>query len=239
MGNVRPMNSSRYTEGDYLAHNPDWHDADAVWKVSQIVPFLASNGCSPRSICDIGCGTGGVLAALMPAFPEAEGLGFDLSQQAARRAAEIHPQVRVKVGDPSEHGVRVDLAMMIDVFEHVEDYYGFLRRMGPVGQQTLFHIPLDMNALNIMREHRIRSVRELVGHLHYFSKLTALETLVDTGYRVIDSRFTLVGTYAEAVGFKANAIKQAMRVGFSLRPESTARILGGASLLVLAEWQND
>lgn len=44
------------------------------------VPGLLGNGPAPRSIVEIGCGTGRVLAGLAGAFPQARLLGLDLSE---------------------------------------------------------------------------------------------------------------------------------------------------------------
>ena len=78
---------------------------------------------------------------------------------------------------------------MMDVFEHVDDYLGFLKLCKNKAKHTIFHIPLDLSASAILRN-RLMAVRKSVGHLHYFMKETALATLVDAGYEIIDSFYT-------------------------------------------------
>jgi len=228
------VESSRYVNGAYAGSNPDWHDDDAGWKASRIASFVRDSGAAPSTLCDIGCGTGGVLSHLAKQLPEVVAVGYDVSPQAVEMAARLHPGVDVRLGDAVESGKVYDLAMLIDVFEHVEDYMGFLRRVSVVGRQFLFHIPLDMNVVDVWREHRLKAKRDDVGHLHYFSKLTALETLRDTGYRIDATRYTTVGVDAVARHYKQRLLQQAMRVGYRVAPDSAARILGGGSLLVLA-----
>ena len=40
-----------------------------------------------------------------------------------------------------------DLIICADVFEHVEDYYGFLEKISKKAKYILFNIPLDINLL--------------------------------------------------------------------------------------------
>jgi hypothetical protein len=80
--------------------------------------------------------------------------------------------------------------MALDVFEHVEDYVGFLKRLRVKAEYKIFHIPLDMSVMSVMRMTPILNARDKVGHLHYFCKETALATLNDTGYQIIDWFYT-------------------------------------------------
>ena len=225
--------SSRYSDGRYVAHNARWHDEDASWKATQVLEILNENGLSPKTICDIGCGSGGVLAALATAMPDATLIGIEMSPDAVAIAHGEHPEVDVRQGDAGVLRDACDVVLMLDVFEHVEDYIGFLRTLRSRGRHFVFHIPLDMTAFAVLRGRPIMAAREGVGHLHYFSKDTALATLIDAGYHVIDWR------YAAAIDMPARTLKTKMskwprKVGFRLEPDLTARALGGYTLLVIA-----
>jgi hypothetical protein len=74
---------------------------------------------------------------------------------------------------------------MMDVFEHVDDYLGFLKLCKGRAKNTMFHIPLDISAQAVLRNQLIDS-RNSVGHLHHFIKDTAIATLVDSGYEIVD-----------------------------------------------------
>ena len=82
--------------------------------------------------------------------------------------------------------------MAIDVFEHVEDYFGFLRKLREKAEYKIFHIPLDLSVQTVLRSSPIIKGRKSVGHIHYFTKETALETLKDTGYEIIDYFYKVV-----------------------------------------------
>jgi len=69
-----------------------------------------------------------------------------------------------------------DVVMAIDVLEHVEDYFTFLRKISKKGKYKIFHIPLDMSVSAVLRISPLIDGRKKVGHIHYFSKDTALRS---------------------------------------------------------------
>jgi cyclopropane fatty-acyl-phospholipid synthase-like methyltransferase len=175
-----------------------------------------------------------VLATLKQAWPNARVVGYDISQDAVRLARELHQDVDVRLGDATESGEHFDLVLLVDVFEHVEDYLGFLRRVAPLGALMVFHVPLDMNALLVARERTMMASRSAYGHLHYFSKATALATLEDAGYTVLATKYTPGSMELPNRSWRMKVAKWPRRLGFRISPDATARILGGYSLLVLA-----
>ncbi len=77
-------------------------------------------------------------------------------------------------------------------------------------------------------------LRRTVGHLHYFTKETALETLRYSGYEIVDYFYTGSAIDLPNRGWKANLMKLPRKIVFRLNKDLTVRILGGYSLLVLA-----
>jgi hypothetical protein len=73
-----------------------------------------------------------------------------------------------------------------------------------------------------------------VGHLHYFTKETALATLQDTGYEIQDYFFTARPTQAGG-GLKQHLAQLPRRLLGCMNAALAAKLLGGFSLLVLAE----
>jgi cyclopropane fatty-acyl-phospholipid synthase-like methyltransferase len=142
-------------------------------------------------------------------------------------------RVDYRLGNMLEEPVEFDLAMAIDVFEHVEDYYDFLRRLRTKARFKAFHIPLDLSAWSILRGEPMK-MRHHVGHIHYFDKDTALAALRDTGYRVVDWQYTSGRTELPHLGWKSRLLKGPRNALFSVNPDFAAKALGGYSLLVLA-----
>lgn len=230
-----PGPEARYVDGSYLASHGSWHEEDASWKASQVWSMIDTHGLRPMSVCDIGCGTGGVLWNLSPRLPEAARLvGYEPSSEATGLAGTRSERIELIVADARECTEQFDLVLMLDVFEHIEDYLGFLRAVRPNGKQFIFHIPLDLSAQAVLRMSPILNARRVTGHLHYFSKETALATLEDAGYRVVDHTYTRGGIELPrtARSTRIAAVPRSLVARFA--PEMAARVLGGFSLLVLA-----
>ncbi len=229
--------ASIYKDGTYLTRNPTWHEQDAPWKVSQIRKMLDRSGLAPQRICDVGCGTGEVLRLLAEAGPTtAEYVGYDISPQAhelartketARLSFRLEPM-------PSDAQEPFDLICCMDVFEHVEDYFSFLRAVKGRAVYKLFHIPLDLSVQTVLRKTALLKRRSETGHIHYFTKDTALATLDDTGYQVSDHFYTHKFCDSRQVGVVNNVVKAALRGMFAAHEDAAARIVGCSSLMVLA-----
>ncbi len=227
-----------YEDGTYLAHNPTWHEEDSPWKARQIHALMERNALAPRTVCEVGCGAGEVLRQLGLLLPPGVSLvGTEISPQAhARCATRAGPDLRFVLGDILEEddGEVFDLVMAIDVVEHVEDCYGFLRRLRRRGRHAILQIPLDLSVQTVLRSSPLLKGRRTAGHLHLFTKETALETLRDTGYEIIDTVYTGGALDLPHRGWKANLLRVPRRLGFAVHRDLTVRILGGYSLLVLA-----
>jgi hypothetical protein len=85
-----------------------------------------------------------------------------------------------------------------------------------------------------MRAGPVMLERELVGHLHYFMKETALATLKDTGYQVLDWFYT-PGALNNPRSVKARLASWPRKICSLINQDLTVRILGGYSLMVLTE----
>jgi hypothetical protein len=70
-----------------------------------------------------------------------------------------------------------------DVFEHVDDYIGFLRQLRERGSKFIFNVPLDVSVAKLLTG-GLQFAREEVRHLHYFNAYSAVETLKYAGYEI-------------------------------------------------------
>jgi hypothetical protein len=126
-----------------------------------------------------------------------------------------------------------DVLLCMDVIEHVPDYIGFLKNLRSKANLKIFHIPLDLSALSVFRGWPVLRARETVGHVQYFFKDTALATLADAGYEVLDWFYTS-GAIDRPQTFKAKIIRGPRRLLFRANPDFAVRVLGGYSMLVMA-----
>lgn len=227
---------SQYLDGDYLVKNPTFHIEDSPWKATQILKGITRNSLQPKVCAEVGCGAGEILTQLSTKMPECKFHGYELSPQGYQFCLERQND-RIQFSNRSIFDDEVDpfdLLLCIDVFEHIEDCFDFLRKISKISKHHIFHIPLDMNVQMVARSEPILGVRQSVGHLHYFSRDTALALLLDTGYEIIDWFYTPNGV-DRPKSIKAR-ILQAPRKLFQLYSEDlSARFLGGYSLLVVAK----
>jgi len=229
------LQTTIYTDGSYLRNNPEWHAGDSAWKAAHVASLLRDHGIDPASVAEIGCGAGEILRKLSLEFPNAIFTGYDISPSALRIcSAKANERLSFRLGTLLEAQERYDVALAIDVFEHVEDCFSFLRALRDKASHKVFHIPLELSALQVIRAQPLIEARRSVGHLHHFNKDTALATLEDCGYTVLDWRYTSGRTELPGLGWKSLLLSGPRQALFRVSPDLAARSLGGYSLLVLA-----
>ena len=229
--------SSIYVDGTYLENNPAWHSGDSEWKASQIFQILQSNDQSPRSVVEVGCGAGGVVARLAKLMNETKFVGYDISSHAIELAKpKASDRVQFVLGDYFvTQNQSFDLAICADVFEHIDDYFSFLRKLASKQKQVVFHVPLDLSLVSTLFPSVLIKTRKLVGHVHYFNKETAEATIKDCGFEIADSRITAGCLAFPDPGVKGRFFWAIRKVVYSVSPKFAAKMLGGFSLMVLAQ----
>lgn len=233
-GNVLDQNI--YVDGVYLQKNPLWHIDESPFKVRQILRMMKKHGIDPKTIGEAGCGAGEVLNLLQKALgPTCRFKGYDISPHAlAMCEGRANDRLHFELADISQdEGAFFDLMLILDVFEHVEDYFGFLKGIRSKSDLKIFHIPLDLSVQAVLRRRGLLTRRENFGHIQYFTKETALQTLKDVGYDIVDYFFTpRCIELGDQMAQKMARLPR--RVCFAIHPDLTVRVLGGYSLLVLA-----
>ncbi|MBK7881934.1 MAG: class I SAM-dependent methyltransferase [Saprospiraceae bacterium] len=230
------MSEKIYIEenGEYLKNNPTWHVEDSPWKAKQIIKMLNRNPINPKTIAEIGCGAGEILNQLHLSMPNyVSYTGYDISSDAISLAKTREKErLEFKNENLLEINACFDLLLMIDVFEHVDDYLGFLKLSKNKAKNTIFHIPLDISAQGILRNN-LMSARYSVGHLHYFMKETAIATLVDSGYDIVDYFYTAGSLELPRKTLKSKIATLPRKLLFKSNEDLAVKLLGGFSLLVL------
>jgi hypothetical protein len=223
-----------YTDGDYLRSNPSWHVEDSSWKAHQIKTLLKRNNLNPRTVCEVGCGAGEILRVLSLEPEDTEYFGYELSPQAFQLCKEREgPKLHFFLENIRDQDVRYDCLLCIDVFEHVEDCFGFLRALRSKAEYKVFHIPLDISVQSVVRATMCKH-RKRAGHLHYYTQETAVATLEDCGYQILDAFYTTSFDGLRAQSFKSEMARLPRRLFFKISPRWAVRLLGGCSYIVLA-----
>ena len=191
--------SQLYRSSEYTERNPDYHAKDSPFKWNNFQKCLKNASKnkkialnSIRSVCEVGCGAGGILfclknSGILPSLNRVE--GWDINPSAIKIAKNKHPDLDFFCDDVFSSGNHYDLMICADVFEHVENPFQFLRNLGNTAKYFLFNIPLEASLLSMLQGNSIiRKSYESVGHLHFYTASTAELTLEVTGYKILAKR---------------------------------------------------
>lgn len=230
------MPNDMYIQGVYLANNPTWHIEDSHWKATQILKMMQRNSLRPRTVCEVGCGAGEILRQLQLSMAtnclfsgyEISPQAFDLCRQRA------NDRLQFKLMDlRAEKDVFFDMILLIDIIEHLEDYYTFLRQLRSKSEYKILHVPLEMSAQMVVRRVPILAIRKSVGHIHYFMKDIITSILKDTGYEILDYFYTAESLDLPPISLKMKIARIPRKILFAISKDITVRTLGGFSLMVL------
>src|SRR5207253_3642233 len=99
--------------------------------------------------------------------PEAILWGYDISPQAIELAKNrANERLHSRLGDFSDvKNAYFELILVLDVIEHLQDYFGFLCDLKENGRHKIFHIPLDLPVQTVGRKHALLKRRDMYGHL--------------------------------------------------------------------------
>lgn len=169
-------------------------------------------------------------------YPEGSFTGYDISPDAINLSRpKTNKNLQFINGDLSSSDQYFDVIVMADVFEHVRDYLGFVSAISQHANYLVFHIPLDLSVVKALFPKKILNNRSRSGHLHYFNKETSLATLEDCNLKIIDWQYTRWGLEMKQKGVLKKIGQTPLFILDLISPALAARILGGNSLLVLAE----
>jgi predicted TPR repeat methyltransferase len=221
-----------------LENNPEWHAGDAFFKAGHILKLLKQIPDPLLKIAEIGCGSGQILVELSCNLPEHISFyGFDVSNDAIHIAKEKETsRILIKqldLIDESEEYYFFDVLLVIDVLEHIDNYFKFLDGIKKKSKYTIFHIPLDLSVWSLFREKMLIESKERVGHIHNFTEDYIKDILEDHGFHV------LFQTYTEPIykwkSFKEAAVNSIRKILFKINKRFATKSIGGFSILVLTQ----
>lgn len=234
---MRESSDDLYISGEYFKNKPTWDEEDTGFKAEWIYNLYKKNNLAPGNVIEVGCGAGGILKELSKKDPGIKSLaGFDISPQAINLAkAKENDRIQFFNKDFTEENLKSDLLLVIDVVEHVDDYYNFLRKLLNKGVHFIFHIPLDLCCRTVLKPHVLLGHRNSAGHIHYFSEEMVHWFLKDVGYEIIDWHFTKpIIDFEEAYTVKAKIKKKLRNLSYRINPSLSSKLWGGYSMLILA-----
>lgn len=238
----RPMMFEEvYISGEYLAKHPGWHSEVSPQKAQEIMKMIKINGITPRTIGEVGCGAGGILVELQKQMDgSCVFQGYDISPQSIEIAREKENEMlHFKQAGLIEQNAYFDLLLMIDMIEHVEDCFSFLRNVKSKGEYKMIQFALDLTVAAMLKADVLQGFRSTyghIGHLHYFTKNIALNMLEDLGYEIVDHFYTLIPDGPDArLSWKTRLRRILRAIFYRLNKDAAVRFMGDYHLLVLAK----
>jgi SAM-dependent methyltransferase len=231
---------NRYTNGSYLKRVKDWHANESPWKAYHVYEMIRRHRIPVTSVHDIGCGAGEILVQLQHQLgPAATLTGYDISPQAIGIAKQKeNDRLRFFQADYLTTDVQPpDLMLLLDVIEHVPDFIGFLQALQERSQWVIFHVPLDICAIPVIRASRFMLyMRENYGHLHYFTKEIALASIADAGFTILDSFYTDDFTMPSMIpaDLKKRVKYEVRKCLYRVNPDLSVSLFPNFNLLLLA-----
>ena len=230
---LRDIYEAQYdAPGDVAARAGEWRALCAEGKADHVAALAGSLSEPPRSVVEVGCGDGVLLAALAARGIGERRHGFEISERAVELASGRTEIERVERFDgatlPAADG-EYDLGVLSRVLEHVPDPAPLLRETARVARAVVVEVPLEDNRSASSAE--AQRGREAVGHLHRFSRADIHALAESAGLRVAgeiaDPLPRAVHTFwAAGAGAQAKALlKAAVRRGaFTVAPAGAERL---------------
>lgn len=184
--------TDRYSSGDYGARHTDWHEQDASFKAREIEPYVRRAAATDRidTVVDIGCGTGSVLAHLVQgevfsgrSTVQAFGVEPGDVRQSALSASAGMTIHRCTIDQVDE---TFDLALLIDVLEHLDDPRAMLRHVARRSRLLVVRQPL-LEGFGTFRHDHYRRQRDELGHINYWNTRSFDDLLRSTGWTEVHS----------------------------------------------------
>jgi SAM-dependent methyltransferase len=151
----------------------DYERRAADWKWARLEELIQGLGPAPASVLEFGCGSGEMLERAGKAFAGARLRGIDLSERMVAMARQRLPAAEVTcggIGELEAFGPAVDLALAVDILEHLEDPVRAARALGRAGRRVALKIPLERRVVRLgLRRQRAGPEHHVAGHLHFWT----------------------------------------------------------------------
>jgi len=182
-----------------MAKHPSLFQGESAWKMTKITPLVdawageLSDECREVRLLDVGGGAGLLLKGVAAHIEEVHHrcvrkYAIDLSPGMLEVQRRNNPDLiaarQEDITETSWPDKAIDLALMIDVLEHVPQPVQALRELGRIAHWVIFKVPLENhlvhNLSNLLNLGRTRQAhREDLGHVNFYTA-GALKRQIET-----------------------------------------------------------
>ena len=203
--------SNLYLTDEYVSNNPSLFKEDSFWKVSKIIPYvdMAVNRISKKEInlLDVGGGAGLILNAVSEHIEKKyrikiNKIALDLSPAMLEIQRKENPDLKKALNESisytSLNDKEIDIALMIDVLEHIPNPEDALIELQRISRYVIFKVPLENNLCLIIQslstKKRVKAAF-VTGHTNFYTFGRLKRRIEEHLGNVIASSFTNVFNY--------------------------------------------
>ncbi len=231
----------RYYEEEYPKLHPelDAHDVDR--KLALLAPLL--DGKRFHSVGEVGCGSGLLLDRMGQLTAARFKVGLDLSRSHLHIARKDAPGNEYVQADAQSLPLRkIDLVIGADVLEHLPRPGALLKDLACMGCTVALYIPLESGIISDQISRLMTFLgrptnRERYGHLHRFTRRSAVKLITDSGLKI--RKVTMVSpprpAYTSLIGRVLRTIAQQL---LHHHPQAHQKLFGGWGMALLLEGSN-
>ena len=176
-----------YLDDEYIAKNPSLHEEDSLWKVSKILPLVSSYITTVNkdeiTLLDVGGGAGLILKAVSAHITKHYGINvnkyiIDLSPGMLAAQIDRNPEyskaLNEDIRNTSLGEKEIDLALIIDLLEHVPDPTKALEEIRRISDFAIFKVPLEdtlfFKSINLIKKGKPRqALIDSWGHINTYN----------------------------------------------------------------------
>ena len=180
-------------KGD-IQHHAEWLRRGALHKADSIEMLLKKNQIEPKSILELGCGTGAVLGELSRRKLADAYYGVDFSEEAVQYMTKLYPEVQGAAADivqnPNPFGdIAFDVVIVCHTIEHLERPMEFLKATEHMNFKTMIaEVPLEDLFFGRVKALLKDRSKNAAGHVQFFTRQSFRDLLEEAGFNLQDER---------------------------------------------------
>jgi SAM-dependent methyltransferase len=171
-----------------------WLRYGANEKANSVEHLLSRNGICPRTMLELGCGTGAIIAECQRRGLASEFTAIDYSSEAIEYLQSRSAGIRCMVADIADPAFKLDqtfdVVVLSHVLEHLEQPQRVLKRIvnGVRCRHLVVEVPLeDLPVLRLISACRDRA-RNPAGHVQFFTEASFGKLLGAAALELLDAR---------------------------------------------------
>ena len=202
---------------EYVLQNPSLHIEDSHWKVTRIRQFLdgflnnykENFELQKLNILDVGGGAGLILKKIASEIENNYGVevnkyALDLSARALEIQKQTNPDLKKALNEnickTSMQTKEIDLALFIDVLEHLPDPISALNELKRISKFVIMKVPLEdnlyCNTMNVITKGKFRlDLIETCGHINVYDFKTLKHQIEENLGKILNFYYTNVFQY--------------------------------------------